>query len=91
MVQRCQNRHVVGLKHIKPGRKHICQLTFVDKDRGLTFAYRQFGAVFDFVAFTLETPDHCVPCVINPMDNINEFTSQKIEDTHETGLLSGSV
>ena len=33
-------------------------------DRRLTFAHRQLGAVFDFVAFALEAPDHRVAGVI---------------------------
>ena len=74
MLQRGHDRHVVGLKHVKTGCEHIRQLTFMHKYSGLSFAHGQLGAVFDFMAFTLEPPDHRVASVIDPMDDVDELT-----------------
>ena len=43
VIQRRQDRHVVGLEHIKTWRKHVRQLPLVHKYSRLTFAHRQLG------------------------------------------------
>jgi len=54
----------------------------VNENSGLTFADGEFGTVFDLVAFTLETLDHRVAGVICPMNNVDKFAAQKIENAH---------
>ena len=77
-----QDRHVVGFEHVKAGRKDVRQLAFMHEHGGLTFAYGQLGAVLDLVIFAFETPDHRVACVIHPMNDVDEFSGQKIKNTH---------
>ncbi len=90
VLQRGHDRHVVGFKHIKPGREHIGQLAFVDEHRSLTLADGQLGTVFDLVAFALKTPDHRIAGVIGPVDNVDELAREKIENAHVL-VLSGEV
>ena len=73
MINRGQDRHVVGFQHIKARREHICQLAFVHKHSCLPLAHRQFGTVFDLVFFALKSPNHSVAGVIHPVDHINKF------------------
>ena len=74
VLQRGHDRHVVGLEHIETRGEHVCHLAFVDKDRRLTFAHRQFGTVFDFVTFPLKAVDQCVACVVRPVDDVDELS-----------------
>ena len=82
VLQRGQDGHVVGFQHIEPRREHIRQHAFMHEHGGLSFAHGQLGAVLDLVVFAFEPPDHRVARVIDPMDHIDEFTGQKIENTH---------
>ena len=82
VIERREDRHVVGLEHVETWREDICKLTFVNENSGLAFAHGKLGTVFDFVAFALEPPDHRVACVICPMNDVDEFACQKIENTH---------
>ena len=82
MLQGRQDRHVVGLKHVEPRREHIRQLPFVDKDRRLPLSHGQLGPVFDLMPFTLKAPDHRVPAVIHPVDDVDKLTREEIEDGH---------
>ncbi|KUP94719.1 hypothetical protein TRIHO_03910 [Tritonibacter horizontis] len=81
MLQRGQDRHVVGLKHIKTGSEDIRQLAFVDEHRRLAFAHRQLGAVFDGVAFPFKPGDHRMPRIVRPMDDVDKFPFEKVENT----------
>ena len=67
VLQRGQDRHVVGFKHVKAGPEHIGQLAFMDEDRRLAFAHGQLGAVFDRMALAFKPPDHGVAGVIKPV------------------------
>ena len=80
VLQRRHHRHVVGFEHIKPGREHIRQLAFMHKYRCLTFADRQLGTVFDCMAFALKTHDHRIAGIIGPVDDVDEFAFEKIEN-----------
>ena len=82
MVQRRQDRHVVGLEHIETGGEDVCQLAFVYEDGGLSFTNRQLGAVLDLMPLTLKAPDHGVAGVVHPVNDVDEFAGQKIENTH---------
>ena len=82
MLQRRHDRHVVGLQHVETGCKHIGQLAFVYENGGLTFAHGQLGAVFDLVPLAFEPPDDGVAGVVDPVDDVNEFTGQEIENAH---------
>ena len=59
----------------------------MDKDRRLTLAHGQLGAVLDRVALTLEPPDHRVMRVVGPVDDVDELAGEKIENTHVQLLL----
>jgi hypothetical protein len=87
VLQAGHDRHVVGLEHIEPGRKHICQLTFVNENSSLTFAHGQFGPVFDLVAFAFKPIHQRVAGIIGPMDHIDELATEEIKNRHQT-LLS---
>jgi|GEM_PF-3067675 len=81
-------RHVVGFQHVKAGTKDIGQLAFMHEHRRLAFAHRQLGAVFDRLAPAFKAPDHRVARVIQPLDDINEFAFEEIEN--HGGSLSRS-
>ena len=80
VLQRRQDRHVVGFKHVETGAEHIGQLAFVDEDRRLAFAHRQLGAVLDRLAAAVKAPDHRVARVVQPGDDVDEFAFEEIED-----------
>ena len=54
--------------------EHVGKLTFVNKHRRLTFADCQFGAILNLVIFAFKTPNHRVPRVVDPMNDVDEFT-----------------
>ena len=87
VLQRGHDRHVVRFEHVQPGCEHIGQLSFVHEDGGLPFAHCQLGAVLDFMAFTLEAPDHGVAGVIRPVDDVDELPRQKVPDAHGASPL----
>ncbi len=74
MVQRRQDRHVVGFQHIQTRCEHIGKLAFVDENSGLPFTHGQLGAVFNLVGFAFKPPNHCVVGVVGPVDDVDELT-----------------
>ena len=87
MLKRCHQRHVVGFKHVETRGEDIGQLTLVDEHGRLTFAHSQFRTILDLVAFAFKTGDHGITRVVDPVDDVDEFTGQKIKNTHLVGLL----
>ena len=79
VLKRGQDRHVVGLEHVKTWREDICELPFMHKYRRLSFADRQFGTVFDLMAFALKTPDDGVAAIVCPFDDVNGFIFVKFQ------------
>ena len=57
-------------------------LPLMHKHRRLTFTHCQLGAILDRMAFTLKAPDHRIPGVIGPVDDVDKLTRQKIEKRH---------
>ncbi len=89
MLERGHHRHVVGFEHVKAGGKNIRQLPLMHKNRCLAFAYRQLGAVFDLMALAFEPPDHRVAGVVHPMDHVDEFAREEVQNTHV--FVSGQI
>lgn len=76
------HRHGVGLEHVETGGEDIRHLPLVDKNRRLPRAYRQLGTLVDLMPRAVEAPDHGVACVIRPVDAVDEFLAQRVEDAH---------
>ena len=88
VLQRGQDRHVVGLELVEPGAEDVGELALVDEDRGLPLAHGELGAVLDRVALALEAPDDGVAGVVGPVDDVDELAAQEIEDRHRGVLPS---
>ena len=82
VLERGQDRHVVGLELVEPGAEDVGELALVDEDRGLPLAHGQLGAVLDRVALALEAPDDGVAGVVRPVDDVDELAAQEIQDRH---------
>ena len=67
VLQRGQDRQVVGLELVEPGAEGVGELALVHEDRRLALAHRQLGAVLDRVALALEAPDDGVAGVVGPV------------------------
>ena len=76
VLQRRQDRHVVGLEEVETRHEDVGELALVDEDRGLPLAHGQLGAVLDLVAVALEAPDHRVAGVVGPFDDVDELSRQ---------------
>ncbi len=82
VLERRQDRHVVGLELVEPGTEDVGELALVDEDRGLALAHGELGAVLDRVALALEAPDDGVAGVVGPVDDVDELAAQEIQDRH---------
>ena len=82
VLQRGQDRQVVGLELVEPGAEDVGELALVDEDRRLPLADGELGAVLDRVALALEAPDDGVAGVVGPVDDVDELAAQEIEDRH---------
>mmetsp|Transcript_95 Transcript_95/g.249 ORF Transcript_95/g.249 Transcript_95/m.249 type:complete len:436 (-) Transcript_95:807-2114(-) len=91
VLERRHDRHVVGLKHIETGGKDVSQLALVDEHRCLPLADRELGPIFDLVALALKAPDHSITAVVHPVDNVDEFAGEEVENTHFGSPYSQSV
>jgi hypothetical protein len=57
----------------------VTKFAAMHKDRDLTRPHDELGSVLDLVVITRESPDERVPRVVNPFNNINEFTAKFVE------------
>ena len=88
-LQGGHHRHVVGFEHVETGGEDIGQLAFVHEHGGLALANGELGAVLDFVPFTFEAPDQGVAGVVDPVNDVDEFAGEKIENAHGIGSFRG--
>jgi hypothetical protein len=68
---------VVGARLVR-----ISDLAFVDEDRRLRFAHDELRAHFDLILVPGEPPHDRVPAVVEPLDDVNEFAAQLVDQTH---------
>ena len=86
-VESGQNRHVLRGQCVHAGLVNVGQLAFVDEDRHLTFTHGEFGTVLDFVIHPLETVHQRVVRIVEPFDDINQFTSQFFPEVNHVVVL----
>ena len=82
VLERGEERQVVGLELVEAGAEGVGDLALVDEDRGLALAHGELGAVLDGVALALEAPDDGVAGVVDPVDDVDELAAEEIEDRH---------
>ena len=70
------------------GLEHIGNLAAVDEDCHLSGPHDQLGSVFDFVLIPGKPPGQRAAGVIDPLDNVDQFTTQLIKESHLTILQS---
>ena len=81
-LQGGQDRKILGAERMQAGLENIGNLSLIDKDGGLTLTDGQPGPHLDFIVVSFKPVDHRVVRVVGPLDDINKFTADFIEQAH---------
>src|SRR4029079_15567939 len=89
--QRREDRQVLGLQRVRPGREDVGDRALVDEHRDLTLAHGELGVHLDLVLVTRETPYDRVPAVVGPLDDVDELATDLVHQSHGAALLRSGV
>ena len=83
-LQPTQNRQIIGRQPVAARLEDVGQLAAVNEDRHLAGTYDQLRAVLDLVAVSGEPPHQSVAGVVEPFDDVDDFFTQTIQQSHGT-------
>ena len=89
-LQRREDREVLRLQFVVAGLELIGEGAAVDEHRFLALTNDELGTVLDLVLVPREPPRQRRPRVIDPLDDVDEFTLDFVEETH-TALNLGET
>ncbi len=80
-----QDRHVLGLDLVAPGREEVGRLALVDEERDLVLAHDELGAHLDLLVVDRKAPDQRVGRIVEPLDDLDELRPELLLDVvHQT-------
>ena len=77
-----QQGQILALELVAAGLEDVGDLAAIDKDRLLSGADNQLGAVLDLVLVAGKPPDQRVLRIVDPLDDVDEFIPQLVEQSH---------
>ena len=81
-LQSAEDRNVFCRQLVATGLEDVRQAPLVHEDRDLARSDDELGAVLDLIVIPREAPHERVPGVVDPFDNVDEFTAKLVEDSH---------
>src|SRR5207245_8935336 len=81
-LQAGQQWEVLGLQGVEAGAEDVGEPALVDEDRDLALPDRQPGAHLDLVLVPRKAPDHGVPAVVGPFDDVDELALDPVDQAH---------
>ena len=82
-MQRAEQRQVVRFELVVPLVEDVRNLAPMHEDRLLPRSHDELCSVLDFVLVSRKPPDKRVFRVIDPLDDVNQFATQFVEQPHD--------